>query len=276
MNSGSKGSDSGLLLGKQVPVADEYSPHLLYPIPRSTARAQLGIGGTLPFHGCDLWHAYELSWLDSAGKPQVRVGRFLIPADSPNMVESKSFKLYLNSLNNTRYPSDAAVADLLQADLGRVLGSVLTVEILPVDDPAFAGKTPGGLCLDSLDPGESAAAPDASLLACGTQVVEEQLYSHLLRSLCPVTGQPDWATLWIDYRGRAIDHASLLRYIVAFRRHQEYHEQCVERMFVDLNERLQPGKLSIQAFYTRRGGLDINPFRSTDATGTPRPRMNRQ
>ncbi len=266
-----------MLLGKQVAVVDHYSPELLYPIPRQTAREELGLGESLPFYGCDLWHAYELSWLDANGKPQARVGRFFVPAESPNLVESKSFKLYLNSLNNTRFASDDEVSALLAGDLECALGSAPRIELLPIRNAEFAGREPGGACLDELQLTCSGQErPDPALLACGDSIVEETLYSHLLRSLCPVTGQPDWATLWLRYRGRAVDHASLLRYIVAFRRHQDFHEQCVERMFVDLSAVLQPEFLEIQAFYTRRGGLDINPYRSSDPRGRPQPRMDRQ
>ncbi len=269
--------DSGLLLGKQVPVAEVYSPQLLYPIARARARGELGLDAQLPFHGCDLWHAYELSWLDGQGKPQVRVGRFFVPADSPAMIESKSFKLYLNSLNNTRFASDAEAVKVMAADLSRAAGAAIAIEILPVTDQSFGGTVPEGECLDALDTGQLAQRPARSLLVTTVGDSEATLYSHLLRSLCPVTGQPDWATVWVRYRaGRALERASLLRYIVAFRSHQEFHEQCVERMFVDLAAVLEPELLEIQAFYTRRGGLDINPFRSTDPAARPRQRMNRQ
>lgn len=266
-----------MLLGRQVGVVDHYSPELLYPIARGEARAALGIGAVPPFHGCDLWHAYELSWLDSGGVPQARVGRFQVPADSPNMVESKSLKLYLNSLNNSRFASDDEVRAVLERDLRAVTGAESAIELLPVNTPAFAGTDPEGTCLDALAIGPAdGEAPGAHLLQSDDRQVVESLFSHLLRSLCPVTGQPDWATLWIRYRGRALDHASLLRYIVAFRRHQEFHEQCVERIFVELTSVLAPEHLEVQAFYTRRGGLDINPYRSTSMDGKPRPRMNRQ
>ena len=267
---------NGLLLGKNVPVAEEYSPQLLYPIPRAEARSRLGLGASLPFSGVDLWHAYEVSWLNARGKPEVRVGRFFIPADAPNMVESKSFKLYLNSLNGTRFQSESAVVDTLKRDLGTTTAAEVALELLPVDAPELEGGVPEGECLDGLDIEVDDSAPGVALLQVGEGQGEESLYSHLLRSLCPVTGQPDWATLFISYRGKRLQRESLLRYILAFRKHQEYHEQCVERMFVDIHSLLQPEFLEIQAFYTRRGGLDINPFRSTEAGAVPLSRMNRQ
>ena len=271
-----KDQDDKLLLGKNVPVAEHYSPELLYPIPRDKARRELGQQGPLPFYGVDLWHAYELSWLNQRGKPEVRVGRFFVPANSPHMIESKSFKLYLNSLNGSRYPSEAELVKTLESDLQAAAGAPVGLELLPVDAAELDGGVPEGLCLDDLDIEVIEAEPSAALLRCSSEVVEEALYSNLLRSLCPVTGQPDWATVYLRYRGKALDHASLLQYIVAFRRHQEFHEQCVERMFFDLQGLLAAEFLEIQAFYTRRGGLDINPFRSTDPGAVPLSRMNRQ
>ena len=268
--------DGELLLGKNVAVVDEYSPQLLYPINRQAARTELGLVGELPFTGVDLWHAYEVSWLDEHNKPIVRVGRFFIPADSPSMVESKSFKLYLNSLNGTNYRSEEALSDTLRKDISDAVGARIEMELLPVDAPELDGGVPDGTCLDGLYVEIDNSPPDASLLCVGTEVVDESLYSHLLRSLCPVTGQPDWATVYVHYRGRSLAHESLLRYLIAFRQHQEFHEQCVERMFCDIYKLISPEFLEIQAFYTRRGGMDINPFRSTDPDPIPLSRMNRQ
>ena len=265
-----------MLLGRQTPAADSYAPQLLYPIARHEGRQRLGLGDPLPFSGADLWHAYELSWLDANGKPVARVGRFTIPASSPNMVESKSFKLYLNSLNNTRFASDEEAGATIIADISAAAGELVELQLCEVGDSCLAGAALPGTCLDRLDVAVEEAEPDAAMLSPGAEQIEESLYSHLLRSLCPVTGQPDWATLWIQYRGPALDHSSLLRYIIAYRQHQEFHEQCVERMFRDIHQRCAPELLHIQAFYTRRGGLDISPFRSTDPTATPRPRLNRQ
>ncbi|MDH4039532.1 MAG: NADPH-dependent 7-cyano-7-deazaguanine reductase QueF [Gammaproteobacteria bacterium] len=267
----------GLLLGRQTPVIDSYTPRLLYPIPRATGRERIGCSQAQPFTGIDLWHAYEMSWLDGAGKPVVRVGRIAIPSSSVNMVESKSLKLYLNSLNNVRFESDAAVAAIIRRDIAQVVGTGVQLELLAVDDPALAGAALPGLCLDDLAVTAPTGEPSADMLELHPgHLVEEHLHTHLLRSLCPVTGQPDWASVWIHYRGAALDHASLLRYVISYRRHQEFHEQCVERMFTDIERRVGPQFLHIQAFYTRRGGLDINPFRSTDPAAQPLPRLNRQ
>ena len=266
-----------LLLGRHTPVVEVYSPELLYPIPRSEARSSLGIGTTLPFHGVDVWYAYEMSWLNHSGRPVSRVGRFTIPVTSPNLVESKSFKLYLNSLNNSKFDSDEDAKTCIVADVGAIAGEKVQLELFVPDDVAIKGHILSGLLLDSGEASVGTQEPCSSQIEVSVgMVVEEKLYSHLLRSLCPVTGQPDWATVWIHYRGAAIDHASLLEYIIAYRGHQEFHEQCVERMFRDIHSRCNAEFLHIQAFYTRRGGLDISPFRSTEAVAQPQPRLNRQ
>lgn len=271
------GGDRDMLLGRDAPVVEHYAPELLYPIPRSEARRALGITDPLPFSGVDLWHAYEMSWLDAVGRPVARVGRFTIPASSPCMVESKSFKLYLNSLNNMRFPSEDAARETICSDISAVAGADVTLELLSPDDPTLAGGSLHGLCLDD----RAVAVPDGEplgemLSVRAGEVVEQHYYSHLLRSLCPVTGQPDWATVWLRGRGQPLDPDSLLGYLLAYRRHQEFHEQCVERMFRDLLQHWSPESLTIQAFYTRRGGLDINPLRSTDPHARPLPRLNRQ
>ncbi len=268
--------DSGLLLGKNTPVVDEYSPDLLYPIPRSGGRASIGQVDNVVFFGADLWHAYEISWLNAQGVPQVRVGRFIIPSNSPNLVESKSFKLYLNSLNSTCFESVEQVRECMVADVSAAAGAPISLELLPADAPVLAGSSLEGICIDEQPLTVVEQQPSASILRTGSSPAEEALYSHLLRSLCPVTGQPDWATVWIRYRGPQLERDALLQYIIAFRKHQEFHEQCVERMFVDLMNTCTPESLEIQAFYTRRGGLDINPFRSTDPRGKPLRRLNRQ
>lgn len=269
----------GLLLGKQTPVVEVYSPELLYPIPRAIARTDLGLGinDPLPFSGVDLWHAYELSWLDGSGKPVVRVGRFTVPATTPNIVESKSFKLYLNSLNNSRFETAEGAKLCIESDISEVAGGTVTLELFQLDDPELTGRGTAGILLDDLAVALPSSHPDAEeLIVDSDNVIEEQLYSHLLRSLCPVTGQPDWATLWIHYKGAALDHQALLGYIISYRQHQEFHEQCVERIYLDINARIQPEFLHIQAFYTRRGGLDINPFRTTNPAAIPLTRLNRQ
>ena len=274
----SDSTESELLLGKVTPSAHRYAPELLYPIPRQPARSTLGIPSELPFYGVDVWHAYELSWLDGQGRPVAYVGRFGIPIESPNLVESKSFKLYLNSLNSERFNSSASLVDRVQRDVSAVAGAEVTLDLLSVDDPSLAGVSLPGTCIDTCAYTAAEGEPEADMLhvSDSDEVVEESLYSHLLRSLCPVTGQPDWASVLVTYRGAPVDHGSLLSYLVAYREHQEFHEQCVERMFCDLYERLSPDFLQVQAFYTRRGGMDINPFRSTSKNAKPLGRMNRQ
>ena len=265
------------LLGRHTPVVEVYSPELLFPIPRSEARGLLGIKGSVPFYGSDVWYAYEMSWLESAGRPVARVGRFTVPATSPNIVESKSFKLYLNSLNSTKFNSDEDAKTCIVADIGLIAGENVSLELFLSDDPILAGHRLEGVCLDDISVSVEAGEPRADMIQIEEGAVAEQkLFSHLLRSLCPVTGQPDWATVWIHYRGAVIEHSSLLTYIIAYRQHQEFHEQCVERMFCDIQSRCRPEFLHIQAFYTRRGGLDISPFRSTEESARPMPRLNRQ
>jgi 7-cyano-7-deazaguanine reductase len=272
-----EGVEGGMLLGRHTPVLQEYAPYILHAIPRATARQHLGIGAVLPFYGTDLWHAYEMSWLDHTGKPVVRVGRFTVPASSPHIIESKSFKLYLNSLNSTRFATEAAARSTIVTDISGAAGTAVSLELLGVGDPSLAGTALPGECLDDAPVEPCSGAPRAEQLQAQSGcIVEEVLYSHLLRSLCPVTGQPDWATVWLHYRGAALEHSALLQYIIAYREHQEFHEQCVERMFCDILRRCEPQFLHLQAFYTRRGGLDINPFRSTDANARPLPRLNRQ
>ncbi|MCP5186584.1 MAG: NADPH-dependent 7-cyano-7-deazaguanine reductase QueF [Pseudomonadales bacterium] len=266
----------GMLLGQHTPVVDRYAPELLFPIPRDQGRRNIGLTGQPPFYGGDLWHAYELSWLDAGGKPLARVGRLYIPASSPNMVESKSLKLYLNSLNNTCFDSEGDFAHTVGTDVSAVVGEQVELELLDSCAPQLAGATLPGQCLDALDLIPTHSRPSAELLETGAVTGEQQLFSHLLRSLCPVTGQPDWATVWLHYRGPRIEPESLLRYIIAYRRHQEFHEQCIERMFSDIYMRCAPDILHIQGFYVRRGGLDINPFRSTDPRARPLPRLDRQ
>ncbi len=272
----SERDDKELLLGRNTPVLEQYAPEILYPISRSDARDTLGIREPAPFHGADTWHAYELSWLDSGGKPVARVGRFEVPADTPNIVESKSFKLYLNSLNNTRFGSDEELRRTLCADIGSAAGGEVTLELFAVEDPALAGSRLPGECLDDATVAAPGCEPDRALLEVPGGGGDHCCHSHLLRSLCPVTGQPDWASVLLRWRGPALQRESLLRYLLAYRNHQEFHEQCVERIFSDLSQVLAPESLFVQAFYTRRGGLDINPWRSSDPGSRGLPRLNRQ
>ena len=267
------------LLGRAVEHEPAYSPELLMPIARASARTELGIGASLPFVGSDRWTGFELSWLEPDGKPRVAVLRACVPADSPNLIESKSFKLYLNSYARERIAGVDQVRQRIAADLSAAAGGAVAVELLlPQDWPQLAPAALPGVCIDDLDIAieHSGSLQAAALGADVSERVEETLVSHLLKSNCPVTGQPDWATVWLHYRGKAIERSSLLQYIIAYREHQEFHEQCVERMFCDIALRCAPEFLHIQAFYTRRGGLDINPFRSTDANAVPLPRLDRQ
>lgn len=256
-------------LGREVAYPDRFDPGLLYPIPRRLARESLGIADSPPpFAGHDRWHAYELSWLDAAGVPRVATATLWIPADSPNLVESKSLKLYLNSCNATRFADAEELRVRVQADLSAAAGAPVSMMF---GLPSFAAPT--GIPIDA-EPVEIAyyGPPDAGLLVADPgMIVEEILASALLKSNCPVTGQPDWADVAIAYRGPSIDRGSLLRYLVSFRDHAEFHEQCVERIFVDLAARCRPHTLSVEARYTRRGGLDINPWRATPGMAPPAP-----
>jgi 7-cyano-7-deazaguanine reductase len=259
-------------LGKATEYQSHYAPGLLYPIPRQLKRSELGIvDGALPFVGEDLWNAYELSWLNPKGKPVVAVGTFRVPADSPNLIESKSFKLYLNSFNQSTFADIEAVSKTLTRDLSAAAGKPLSVMLEPLAArPQAVIAIPEGICLDDLDIACDRYQPAPELLSTqASEVVEETLFSHLLKSNCLVTGQPDWAMVVIRYRGQRIDRAGLLRYIVSFRNHNEFHEQCVERIFTDFQKHCAPESLAVHARYTRRGGLDINPFRSTGEYSPP-------
>ena len=261
-----------LPLGRAVDYPRHYDPTLLFPIPRAQGRANLGLRddapsvASLPFEGMDRWHAYELGWLDSRGKPVVATATITVPATSPRLVESKSLKLYLNSLNSTRLDAAEIVRDRIATDLSQAAGAPVEVAF---GLPAIAA-TDAAVLIDALELDIAAYdAPDPSFLAAAGDRVEETLRSDLLKSNCPVTGQPDWASVRIAYRGPRIDRAGLLRYLVSFREHAEFHEQCVERIFVDLMSRCRPDTLSVEARYTRRGGLDINPWRTTPGLAAP-------
>jgi 7-cyano-7-deazaguanine reductase len=267
---------SGLLLGKQVAITEYYAPELLYPIPRSQGRESMGLGDAPGFFGKDVWHAYELSWLNADGKPCVAVARLSVPASSAALIESKSLKLYLHSLNSTRFDSESDYHGTVVTDLSAAAGAAVELQLYPLNDPAMRGQLPPGICIDSLSAGELAAEPHADILKSTGSDVTEQLHSNLLRSLCPVTGQPDWATLWVDYSGAQIERSSLLAYVLAFRRHQDFHEQCVERIYSDIHRVFQPRRLTVQAMYTRRGGLDICPLRSSYPDPVSLQRLDRQ
>ena len=255
------------LLGQAVAYRDTYAPELLFPIERQLKRDELGIAaGALPFVGEDLWNAYELSWLDARGKPVVALGEFRVPAASPRLIESKSLKLYLNAFNQQRMASVDEVQSRIAADLSAAAGAEVGVVLMPLATrPQRRSAYPQGECLDALDIAIDTYQPAPELLHATGAEVEETLYSHLLKSNCLVTGQPDWGMLVVRYRGPAIDRESLLRYVVSFRAHNEFHEQCVERVFCDIMARCRPHELAVWARYTRRGGLDINPFRASHA-----------
>ena len=267
-------------LGKTVAASRHYDPGLLFPIARAPKRAELGLADALPFDGVDIWNAWELSWLDHRGRPQVAVGEFRVPADSPNLVESKSLKLYLNSFNETRFDDGEAVRELIARDLSLASGGDVTVALRGPRDWNIPSITAlEGRVIDDLDVDiDCHGPPRAEFLACGPGAeTAETLVSHVLKSNCPVTGQPDWASVQVRYRGAPIDPAGLLRYLVSVRHHDEFHEQCVERIAVDLIRRCAPDELVVQARYTRRGGLDINPWRARGTGETPRnPRLARQ
>jgi 7-cyano-7-deazaguanine reductase len=265
-------------LGKPTVYADQYDASLLFPIARAPQRAELGLGASLPFMGADLWTAFELSWLSPRGKPQVALAHITVPCESVNLIESKSFKLYLGSFNNTRFADAAEVLARLRADLteaawrGAVVQSSVGVKLVAAE---WFDREPieelDGLSLDRLDLDCDRYSPAPELLSAATDEapVSEVLTSNLLRSNCPVTGQPDWGSVQISYFGPQIDQAGLLRYLISFRKHNGFHEDCVERMFMDLQARCQPHKLSVYARYTRRGGLDINPFRTSYPQALP-------
>ena len=265
-------------LGKASAYADQYAPELLYPIPRSAKRLELGLTDTLPFLGADMWTAFELSWLGPRGKPQLALAHITVPCESSHIIESKSLKLYLNSYNNTVFADAAAVLTRLRADLteaawrGAVVQSSVGVRLLV---PELFDREPvqelDGLSLDRLDVEcrQYTPAPDLLRTLADEPPVTEVLTSRLLKSNCLVTGQPDWGSVQISYSGAAIDQEGLLQYVVSFRNHHEFHEQCVERIFMDIWQRCQPHKLAVYARYTRRGGLDINPFRTSYAQALP-------
>lgn len=259
-------------LGKVSAYADQYDPSLLFPLPREPKRREIGITGSVPFMGADMWTAFELSWLNLRGKPQVAIAHITVPADSTHIVESKSFKLYLNSFNNSRFDNTDAVRDAIRRDVSAAVwhgGPVQTTVGVRVLEPVMFDvehiQPLEGLLLDRLDVECSVYQPDPGLLhsAQGEQPVTEMLVSHLLKSNCLVTGQPDWGSVQISYTGPQIDQAGLLQYIVSFRNHNEFHEQCVERIYMDIMARCKPTRLSVYARYTRRGGLDINPWRTS-------------
>lgn len=267
-------------LGSQTEHPKKYQPDVLYPIPRWASRSLLDIDKKIRMFGLDHWQAYELSWLNSSGKPQVAIGEFYFNSESENIVESKSLKLYLNSLNQERYKSRAAVSSLIQQDLSAVSRSEVKVVIHPLDeieDESFGVRA--GRCIDHIEVELTEQQPEAELLnIIDVDADDEVLYSDLFRSNCPVTGQPDWASIELRYTGKKIDEASLLQYLISFREHQGYHEECAERIFRDIMLKCRPSELRVGMNFLRRGGLDINVYRSTApvTSDSVSPRLIRQ
>lgn len=269
---------SKTLLGKETAYPDRYAPGVLCGVPRRASRRKLGIDVALPFRGKDVWNAYELTWLGPSGKPAVTVAAIEVEADSQSIVESKSLKLYLNSFAMECFASEEEVAAIVSRDLSEVAGSNVRVRLRSPSAMVEEGiRGLPGICLDALDVSCTSREVDASLLDCvDGEPVRQELYSHLLRSKCPVTAQPDVGSVLVRYRGSPIEHEGLLRYLVSYRNHCDFHENCIERIFVDLKERCGPEALTVYGRFNRRGGLDINPFR-TDMNDAPdNPRLWRQ
>lgn len=252
-------------LGKKSAYQTQYAKSLLFPIPRQKNRQHLNINLTNPgFYGVDIWNHYEISWLDLNGKPHVAIGIIQYDALSPNLIESKSMKLYFNSFNNTKLKDINEFKDIVHKDLSEAIGSKIIFDILSLNSLPIMQNFEG-VCLDNLDIECNVYETDSTLLTVeNNHETHEKIYSNLLKSNCLVTHQPDWASIFIEYTGTKINHANLLKYIVSFRNHNGFHEQCVEQIFTDIQQRCKPSKLTVYARYTRRGGLDINPFRTTE------------
>ncbi|MBM9514589.1 NADPH-dependent 7-cyano-7-deazaguanine reductase QueF [Desulfogranum marinum] len=254
-----------LPLGKTVTHSTTYDAGQLCPVARGPARQKLGLHEELPFYGEDRWTAYELSWLNKKGKPVVAVGKIIFPCTTPNIIESKSLKLYCNSFNQTPFESEKIVQETMAKDLSRIAGEQVEVHLIPPERfELLRIAQPEGECIDGLDVDIVHYHIHPSLLETDEEVVEQSLHSHLLRTNCPVTGQPDWATIVINYHGQQIVKESLLVYLISYRHHTGFHENCVERIFIDIMSRCKPDRLLVYARFTRRGGIDINPYRSTE------------
>jgi 7-cyano-7-deazaguanine reductase len=286
------------ILGEQTTdYPTEYSPETLYPIARSMGRAAIGWQDDKLMVGVDWWQAFEMSWLNQQGISQVAIARFSIPASSPFIVESKSLKLYLNSINFTEFTNWVEVQTLIAKDLSACVQADVQVELFGLNDDLNDKATglliaqPEGVCIDDALAGSNdkialCEHPDASLLSNAETNVNLEIdssqsynfYSNLLRSNCPVTNQPDWGTLAVSIiSDKTVDEAAMLRYILSFRQHNGFHEQCVEQIFADLSQYYEPSELMVRAWYTRRGGIDINPCRVSDISLLPKPsRLIRQ
>lgn len=256
-----------LELGQKSEYEDQYNPDRLFPIPRAPKRIELGIDPAhIPFNGFDLWNHYEVSWLNAKGKPIVATAEVIYDCHSPNIIESKSLKLYFNTLNNTCFNSITEVQAIIQHDLADKIQAEVKVNLkqLGVDEPLLMEQQFPGLCVDNLDISCTDYSVDPTFLTTTQEEIEEILYSDLLKSNCLVTNQPDWGSVRIEYKGPKINREGLLHYIISFRNHNEFHEQCIERIFIDLLNQCKPKMLTVYGRYTRRGGIDINPYRTTN------------
>jgi 7-cyano-7-deazaguanine reductase len=263
-------------LGKKSAYVSHYDPGQLCPIPRQAVWEKYG-HQTSPYYGLDIWNAYEISWLNKQGLPQIAIGEFTVPVQSPNLIESKSFKLYLNSFNQTRIDTREDLARALRNDLSGCAGETVNVKLFTLDDVETDFHQLQGSCLDGLDVNIDVYNREPALLCVEDEpVVDEKVYSHLLKTNCPVTEQPDWASIYIEYTGKLIEQSSLLKYIVSFREQCDFHEQCTEIIFLDILEKCQPTELTVYSRYLRRGGLDINPWRSTKNIRPENIRLIRQ
>lgn len=266
-----------LSLGKPTEYSEHYDASLLQGVPRSLSRDAIHLPSELPFQGVDIWNAYEVSWLNAKGKPKVAILQCNVPIDSPNLIESKSFKLYLNSFNQTRFEDENQVLLVMQQDLSACAGKPVSLQLIASHD--FAKQSIGdlsGILLDDIDVEIDNYDMQPANLTTNSALVQETLVSHLLKSNCLITNQPDWGSVVIKYEGNKIEHETLLRYLISFRQHNEFHEQCVERIFYDILRYCKPTKLTVYARYTRRGGLDINPFRSNFESPYKNERLARQ
>ena len=258
-------------LGEKSSYVSQYTPNLLFPIARKNKRTELNIISPLPFRGFDIWTAFELSWLNNKGKPIVAIGEFIFPCASPFLIESKSLKLYFNAFNNTKFNSLKEVKALIKKDLSQAAGENIYIKISPLTNLLSKINSFSGHCIDNYNISCDVYTVNPEILSCvaGRKDVTDTVYSNLLKSNCLVTGQPDWASIQIAYTGRKINYKNLLKYIVSFRNHNDFHEQCIERIFIDIMQYCAPKKLTVYARYTRRGGIDINPYRSTESCAAP-------
>lgn len=269
-------------LGKKTQYDSHYDPQKLFAIPRKLKRDAIGVSDPLPFFGYDIWNHYEVSWLNEKGKPIVAVAEIIYGCDSKNIIESKSMKLYFNSLNNTQFKNVEIVQTIVKKDLEeRLMGSFIDVRIKPLAllEEKLIYRGLNGTCLDAMDVECTIYHTDPSYLMTENELIEETLYSDLLKSNCLVTNQPDWCSIQISYKGKKINHEGLLRYLVSFRNDNEFHEQCIEKIFMHIMQRCKPEKLTVYGRSTRRGGLDINSYRSTKPINPhtiPNIRLSRQ